>query len=321
MGNACLSGAVNAPKRGESRDIEQPSGVEFWWYYPRKRGPKPLPPIKGNCLQCGADFEVSRRANWGKKFCNNRCATLYNMELRLASFRKRCAAIEPCLRCHDLIDLKSRESGRLVGLPRSFATRRRRRIGYDPARVIRATAKRAAKAKEKERDQRRIERHWQYRIKQEQKMAWAQEWRGVIHCWQAWQIERRAKNRAKGYAWQTLKRATDWEWRERTRIRMKCNGIKKAKPHSSKYIAELGCSYWQAKKHIERLWLPGMSWENHGTAWEIDHIVAVTRFDVNDPMQRLQMSHFTNLQPLWTRDNRRKFNRVEPRSSLQLVML
>lgn len=194
-------------------------------------------------------------------------------------------------------------------------------MGYNPARVIAATHQRVCKAKESMRGQTRQERHLEYRAKQEQKIAWAQEWRGVIDCWQAWQIERKAKNRAKGYAWQTLKRATDWEWRERTRIRMKCNGIKKAKPTSGKYVPELGCTRWQAKQHIERQWKGGMSWENHGTAWEIDHIVPASRFDVNDPMQRLQMSHFTNLQPLWKRENRRKLNRVTPRSSLQLVML
>ena len=299
MGNACLSGAVNAPKRGE------------WPRHPKQK----------TCLQCGAELWINRRGDPNKKFCNESCASKRNMVLRHGLFYERLRVIEPCLQCHDLIDLKSRVSGQMVGLTRSFAMNRRRRIGYNPARVIKATHQRVCKAKEKQRDRIRAERYLQYRVYQEQRMAWAQEWRGVIDCWQAWQIERRAKNRAKGYAWQTLKRATDWEWRERTRIRMKCNGIKKAKPHSSKYIAELGCNYWQAKKHIERLWLPGMSWKNHGTAWEIDHIVAVTRFDVNDPMQRLQMSHFTNLQPLWTRDNRRKFNRVDPRSSLQLVML
>jgi len=300
MGNACSSGAVNAPI---------------------KRGQWPRPPKQPNCLHCGEALWIPYKGDRNKKFCNNSCATHYNMALRHGLFYERCKAIEPCLQCHDIIDLKSRVSGRLVGLTRAFALRRRRRMGYNPARVIAATHQRVCKAKEAERGQTRQERHLEYKAKQEQKIAWAQEWRGVIDCWQAWQIERRAKNRAKGYAWQTLKRATDWEWRERTRIRMKCNGIKKAKPHSNKYIIELGCSYWQAKKHIERQWLPGMSWENHGTAWEIDHIVPASRFDVNDPMQRLQMSHFTNLQPMWTRDNRRKLNRVEPRSSLQLVML
>jgi hypothetical protein len=300
MGNACLSGSVNVP-------IE--------------RGQWPRPPKQPNCLHCGTEMWINRRGDPNKKFCNESCATTHNMALRLRKFHKRCGAIEQCLSCHDRLDLKSRASGQLVGLPRSFAMNRRRRIGYNPARVIAATHKRVSEAKRPECRQRQQQRHIEYRVKQEQKIAWAQEWRGVIDCWQAWQIERKAKNRAKGYAWQTLKRATDWEWRERTRIRMKCNGIKKAKPHSNKYIIELGCSYWQAKKHIERQWLPGMSWENHGTAWEIDHIIPASRFDVNNPMQRLQMCHFTNLQPLWTRDNRRKLNRVEPRSSLQLVML
>ena len=289
----------------------------------KRSGPKPLPPIHKCCLQCGTGFLIRRRGrdNVHKKFCNLSCATQYNMVLRHGLFYERCKQIEPCLSCHDHLDLKARASGQLVGLTRAFAMRRRRRMGYNPARVIRATAQRSSKAKEKQRDSLRAERHLQYRVSQEQRMAWAQEWRGVIDCWQAWQIERKAKNKAKGYAWQTLKRATDWEWRERTRIRARCNGLKRAKQSSKRYITQLGCTRWQARKHIERLWLPGMSWDNHGTAWEIDHIIPASRFDVNDPMQRLQMCHFTNLQPLWTRDNRRKLNRVEAGSSLQLVML
>jgi len=296
MGNACLSGSVNVPI---------------------KRGQWPRPPKQPNCLHCGAALLINRGDSPKKKFCNLSCATHHNMALRHGGFYERCKSVEPCLSCHDLLDLKARASGQLVGLGRAFAMRRRRRAGYNPSRVIVATNKRVGEANRPKRDSKQLER----RARREQRIAWAQEWRGVIECWQAWQIERRAANKAKGHAWQTLKRATDWEWRERTRIRARCNGLKRAKQSSKRYIAQLGCTRWQARKHIERLWLPGMSWDNHGKGWEIDHIIPASRFDMNDPMQRLQMCHFTNLQPLWTRDNRRKLNRVEARSSLQLVML
>ena len=299
MGNACLSGAVNVPKRGE------------WPRHPKQK----------TCLQCGEALWINRRGDPNKKFCNESCATKRNMALRHGLFYERLKVIEPCLQCHDLIDLKSRVSGRLVALTRTFALRRRRRIGYNPARVIGATSKQVWKIQRPIANQRRKETEARRKVQAAQKQAWRSEWRGVIDCWVSWDEVRRSKNRKKKYAWQALKRATDWEWREQTRIRAKCNVIKKAKPHSSKYISELGCSYWRAKKHIERQWLPGMSWENHGKAWEIDHIIAITRFDVNDPMQRLQMCHFTNLRPLWSRDNRRKRNRMESGSSLQLVML
>jgi hypothetical protein len=300
MGNACLSGSVNVPN---------------------KRGQWPRPPKQPNCLHCGAALWITYNGDRNKKFCNNSCATHYNMAIRQGTFRQRREEIEPCLQCHDLIDLKSRVSGRLVGLTRSFALKRRRRIGYDPGRVISATSKRVWKIQRPIANQRRKETEARRRVQAAQKQAWRSEWRGVIDCWVTWDELRRSKNRVKKYAWQAFKRATDWEWREQTRIRAKCSKIKWASPTHNKYITELGCTYWQAKKHIERQWLPGMSWENHGKSWEIDHIIAITRFDVNDPMQRLQMCHFTNLRPLWSRDNRRKRNRMEGGSSLQLVML
>jgi hypothetical protein len=299
MGNACLSGAVNAPKRGE---------------WPRRS-------IFRNCRHCGAELWIEKSGRTGIKFCNNSCATHYNMALRHGLFYQRCKQIEPCLSCHDYIDLKARASGQLVGLTRAFAMRRRRRMGYNPARVISATSKQVWKIQRPIANQRRAETEARRKVQAAQKQAWRSEWRGVIDCWVTWDEARRSNNRVKKYAWQAFKRATDPEWREQTRIRAKCSKIKWARPTNDKYIAELGCTYWQAKKHIERQWLVGMSWENHGKAWEIDHIVAITRFDVNDPMQRLQMCHFTNLQPLWSRDNRRKRNRMESGSSLQLVML
>jgi hypothetical protein len=321
MGNACLSGAVNAPKRGEWRDIEQPSGVEFWWYYPRKRGPKPLPPIKGTCLHCGAGFEVSRRGNREKKFCNERCACRYNMVLRHKGLYERGATIEPCLQCHDLLPIKSRKSAELVGTTKSYVLHRRRRTGFDPRRIMSATSKRVAEVNRPAVMRERQAKQEAHRMRAALSTAWREEWSGVMDCWHGWYVVGRYRNRIKGYLWQATKRATDPEWRERARIRAHSNRLKQATPRSKRYIPELGCTRWQARKHVERQFLPGMSWENHGTAWEIDHIIPASRFDVRDPLQRLQMCHYTNLQPLWRKDNRRKLDRVERGTSLQLVML
>jgi hypothetical protein len=72
----------------------------------------------------------------------------------------------------------------------------------------------------------------------------------------------------------------------------------------------LGASYAAAKAHIESKFKEGMNWVNHG-AWHIDHIVPIAMFDLNDRGQLLAASHYTNLQPLWARDNLRKGARVD----------
>lgn len=68
----------------------------------------------------------------------------------------------------------------------------------------------------------------------------------------------------------------------------------------------LGCSIPNLRQHLESKWQPGMSWENFGVGWQIDHRKACASFDLRDPTQQRQCFHFTNLQPLWAEENRKK---------------
>ena len=67
----------------------------------------------------------------------------------------------------------------------------------------------------------------------------------------------------------------------------------------------LGCSPAELRDYIAAKFEDGMTWENFGE-WEVDHIRPCASFDLTDPVQRLSCFHFTNLQPLWRGDNRRK---------------
>lgn len=75
-------------------------------------------------------------------------------------------------------------------------------------------------------------------------------------------------------------------------------------------IRDLGCSISEFKAYIETLFREGMSWENYGE-WQIDHILPLSKFDLMDRNQFLKACYYTNLQPLWAEDNRRKSNRVD----------
>lgn len=59
------------------------------------------------------------------------------------------------------------------------------------------------------------------------------------------------------------------------------------------------------KKHIESLFLPGMSWSNRHL-WHIDHVRPCSSFDLTIPEQQFQCFNYKNLQPLWALDNMRK---------------
>lgn len=69
----------------------------------------------------------------------------------------------------------------------------------------------------------------------------------------------------------------------------------------------LGCSWMEARRHIESLWKDGMSWDNYGMhGWHIDHIKPCASFDLSKPEQQKKCFHYTNLQPLWAKDNLKK---------------
>lgn len=68
----------------------------------------------------------------------------------------------------------------------------------------------------------------------------------------------------------------------------------------------IGCSFDELKVHLESQFLEGMTWENKGE-WHIDHIKPISTAKTEDEVYKL--NHYTNLQPLWAIDNRKKGNK------------
>lgn len=67
----------------------------------------------------------------------------------------------------------------------------------------------------------------------------------------------------------------------------------------------VSCGIVELRTHLERQFVTGMTWENHGT-WHIDHKQPCASFDLSDRDQKRACFHYTNLQPLWAVDNIRK---------------
>lgn len=78
--------------------------------------------------------------------------------------------------------------------------------------------------------------------------------------------------------------------------------VKKSKIAST--IKLLGCTMDELKLYIKNQFLPGMTWENYGLyTWHIDHIRPCASFDLTDPEQQKICFHYTNLQPMWAKEN------------------
>jgi len=85
----------------------------------------------------------------------------------------------------------------------------------------------------------------------------------------------------------------------RTRLRKSLKGASK----SAHTIDLLGCSLPALRLHLEQRFQPGMTWVNYGPVWHVDHVKPCASFDLTDPAQQRECFHFTNLQPLFARDN------------------
>src|SRR5208283_2328184 len=88
------------------------------------------------------------------------------------------------------------------------------------------------------------------------------------------------------------------------RSRLRC--AIKNNQKSGSAVRDLGCSVEFLKQHLEQQFKVGMTWENYGKVWHIDHIEPLCSFDLEDREQLLIACHYTNLRPLFKEDNLKK---------------
>jgi len=90
-----------------------------------------------------------------------------------------------------------------------------------------------------------------------------------------------------------------------------CLKLNKLSKKNSHWEDVVGYTAQDLKEHIEKLFLPGMSWDNYGE-WHIDHIIPKSFFvytSTNDVEFKYCWS-LLNLQPLWAKDNLEKHDKL-----------
>lgn len=83
----------------------------------------------------------------------------------------------------------------------------------------------------------------------------------------------------------------------------------------------LGYTLKELMEHLEALFEVGMTWENYGPYWHIDHIRPLASFSFSTPKdpEFLEAWAMSNLQPLTAYENRRKGARLDwkPKQQMQ----
>ena len=97
--------------------------------------------------------------------------------------------------------------------------------------------------------------------------------------------------------------ANDPYFRLYTCIRTRINKVIKNNIKCKKTLNLLGIPNVKfLKKYLESKFKDGMTWEKRGLI-HIDHIIPCASFDLKDPKQQAKCFHYTNLQPLWAKEN------------------
>ena len=71
----------------------------------------------------------------------------------------------------------------------------------------------------------------------------------------------------------------------------------------------LGCAIEDFFEYLESKFKEGMTWQNYGSGadkWHIDHIKPCCDFDLTREEEQRKCFHYTNMQPLWQKDNLKK---------------
>jgi len=98
----------------------------------------------------------------------------------------------------------------------------------------------------------------------------------------------------------------------RTRI---CKALR-GKDKSDRTLNLLGCSIAEFKQYLEAHFQYGMSWDNYGiSGWHVDHIKPCCSFDLRKAEEQRKCFHYTNLQPLWAKDNYNKGGKYDKKTN------
>ena len=89
-------------------------------------------------------------------------------------------------------------------------------------------------------------------------------------------------------------------------IRQRIRGALKNNSKGSSSLRLLGMEIREYRIYLQGQFRDGMSWDNQGTVWHIDHIRPCAKFDLMDHEQQKDCFNWSNTQPLLVKENLKK---------------
>jgi len=255
------------------------------------------------CTKCGLskplnEFYKSKRGKNGRgsacKDCGAKYAKIYNAEHK----EKR--------------NIQSKE-WRLNNLERAEATDRKWKKA-NPERVREGRKNYYENNKE---PQKEYSRQWSKENPQKKKEMFSD-----------WYLKNREENIKRAREWQAqnpeksrLSKRADWKRRYANpknrlsfcvsgAVRRSLNGKTKDGVHWESLV---GYSIMDLRKHLERQFQNGMTWDNYGSTWHLDHIIPVAVFNFETPrdLDFKRCWSLQNLQPLGASENMSKGAKIK----------
>ena len=275
-----------------------------------------------NCQHCNVEFKP--KSGSVGKFCSIKCKCEKQKHDKIhgRSERFRCAV------CHALIGLGIEKSGNLIGIQKQSISIRLKAAGikrYEP----RGGSWRNYICKPNQLSMTwwggdAIAELWMqdYKVKFPtwSRMAgikkldiWITKYLKDEHAVNHHAEKTKAKNRASTRNANKKRKIIDPGFKVQCNLRRRLRDVmRSAKKGGGHHVSALiGCSTKQLAKHLESRFAKGMTWRNYGIdGWHVDHIIPCAKFDHNDPRQIAQCWHWTNLQPLWAKENMMKSDTI-----------
>lgn len=235
-----------------------------------------------------SEAEKSERAlllEQGQKKCS-RCGEVKSIDDYYQDSRKKDGLYGKCKACHDLVvrDWEEKNPDKKAEINKASKDRNRESI--------------------LERKRERWKNDPEFR---EKEIAIAKRWKkenkdrvkGYRQEYQANPEKRKLKNLSR-----QERLRTDPAYKIEVNLRRRIIKALKGEAKSKSTMSLLGCTHEEFIAYIESRFEEGMSWENYGyRGWHLDHIIPCAAFDLTIPEQQKRCFHYTNLQPMWWKQN------------------